>query len=146
MIATRLAAKELAAAEESAAVNLRLYGTQCARTKAAEERAAEAEAQRDTAHAAAEKSRVEVIALTEALEKARDVAAGLRADNHELTHELDRLRPKGADPVTAPRGDVGEVDRLRGELVRTKRALAATQNLLAVAEGRPVQGTVVGGG
>jgi chromosome segregation ATPase len=94
-------------------------------------------------YAELQKLRVERDALVVSLEKARDIAAGLRADNHELQHELARLRPVGADPVAAPRGDRCEVERLRAEVSRLKLFAAAQENRLALAEGRQVQGTVV---
>lgn len=88
----------------------------------------------------------EVATLAADLDRSRDVAAGQAADLAEARRELARLRPKGADPITAPRADADDVARLTGELDRTRRALAAAHNLLAIAEGRQVQGSVVGHG
>lgn len=97
-------------------------------------------------HAQVCKLRREVATLAADLDRSRDVAAGQAADLAEARRELARLRPKGADPITAPRADADEVARLTADLDRTKRALAAAHNLLAAHEGRQVQGSVVGHG
>lgn len=131
MLDAAAAAKRIAAAEESAAVNLRLYAQECARTKAAEQLAAEVNEEARSRLAEVTRLRSERDALTVALERCRQVSDGRAADLTEARRELERLRPKGSDPITAPRPDADEAARLLAELDRTKRALSAAHDRLA---------------
>lgn len=146
LIDARLATKELAAAEESAAVNLRLYAQECAKTRAAEKLAADLSWESQDRFREVQKLRSERDALTDALDRSRDISAGLAADLAEVRRDLLRALPVAGDPTTAPRPDLAEAARLRSELARLRQFCAAQENRLAVAEGRDIQGTVVGHG
>lgn len=87
-----------------------------------------------------QKLRGEVATHVAALDRCRQVSDGRAADLVEARRELERLRPKGADPITTPRSDADEVTRLTGELERTKRALSAAHDRLAEYRDREVVG------